>query len=54
MVQKEHAEEEDKVNIIMLTHTTVEKNIIAALDKIEKLPTMAGKIVRIRLEELNK
>ncbi|SFI77922.1 homoserine dehydrogenase [Nitrosomonas sp. Nm34] len=54
MVQKEHAEEEDKVNIIMLTHTTIEKNIIAALDKIEKLPTMAGKIVRIRLEELNK
>lgn len=54
MVQKEHAEEEDKVNIIMLTHTTIEKNIMAALDKIEKLPTMAGKIVRIRLEELNK
>ncbi len=54
MVQKEHAEEENKVNIIMLTHTTIEKNINAALDKIEKLPTMAGKVVRIRLEELSK
>ncbi|MDV6344554.1 homoserine dehydrogenase [Nitrosomonas sp. Is37] len=54
MVQKEHAEEEDKVNIIMLIHTTIEKNINAAIDKIEKLPTMAGKVVRIRLEELSK
>ena len=54
MVQKEHAEEEDKVNIIMLTHTTIEKNINRAIDKIEKLPAMAGKVVRIRLEELRK
>lgn len=54
MVQKEHAEEEDKVNIIMLTHTTIEKNINTAIDKIEKLPIMAGKVVRIRLEELSK
>ncbi|SDH80679.1 MULTISPECIES: homoserine dehydrogenase [unclassified Nitrosomonas] len=54
MVQKEHTEEEDKVNIIMLTHTTIEKNINTAIDKIEKLPVMAGKIVRIRLEELSK
>lgn len=54
MVQKEHAEEDDKVNIIMLTHTTIEKNINTAIDKIEKLPIMAGKVVRIRLEELSK
>ena len=54
MVQKEHAEEEDKVNIIMLTHTTIEKNINTAIARIESLPVMAGSIVRIRMEELSK
>lgn len=54
MVQKEHAEKEDKVNIIMLTHTTIEKNINTVIDKIEKLSVMASKVVRIRMEELNK
>ena len=53
MVQKEPSEGEDKVNIIMLTHMTVEKNINAAIVKIEKLPVMTGKVTRIRLEELN-
>lgn len=54
MVQKEHAEEEDIVNIIMLTHTTIERNINTVIAKIEALPVMAGKVVRIRMEELNK
>jgi homoserine dehydrogenase len=53
MVQKEHADEEDKVNIIMLTHKTVERNVNAAIEKIQNLSTMAGNIIRIRLEELN-
>jgi homoserine dehydrogenase len=53
MVQKEHADEEDKVNIIMLTHKTVERNVNAAIEKIQNLPAMAGNIIRIRLEELN-
>jgi len=53
MVQKEPNEGEDQVNIIMLTHMTVEKNINAAIAKIEKLPVMTGKVTRIRLEELN-
>ena len=53
MVQKEPSEGEDKVDIIMLTHLTVEKNINAAIAKIEKLPVMTGKVTRIRLEELN-
>lgn len=53
MVQKEHADEEDKVNIIMLTHKTVERNINMATEKIQNLPVMADKIIRIRLEELN-
>jgi homoserine dehydrogenase len=53
MVQKEPHEGEDQVNIIMLTHLTVEKNVDAALSKIEALPVVAGKVTRIRLEELN-
>lgn len=53
MVQKEHADEEDKVNIIMLTHKTVERNVNTAIEKIQNLSTMAGNIIRIRLEELN-
>ncbi|MCU0810490.1 MAG: homoserine dehydrogenase [Thiobacillaceae bacterium] len=53
MVQKEPAEGEEQVNIILLTHITVEKNINAAIAKIEALDTVAGKVMRIRLEELS-
>ncbi|GDX59452.1 homoserine dehydrogenase [Nitrosomonadaceae bacterium] len=53
MVQKEPGKGEEQVNIIMLTHLTIEKNINAAIVKIEELPVMTGKVTRIRLEELN-
>ncbi len=52
MVQKEPAEGESRVDIVMLTHRAIEKNVNAALAKIEKLPTVVGKVTRIRLEEL--
>ena len=52
MVQKEPAEGEEQVNIILLTHVTVEKNVNAAIAKIEALDTVAGQVMRIRLEEL--
>ena len=52
MIQKEPSEGEEQVNIIMLTHETVEKNIDQAIVKIEALSTIAGKVTRIRLEEL--
>ena len=52
MVQKEPGEGEDQVDIIMLTHLTVEKNINAGIARIEKLPANLGKVTRIRLEEL--
>jgi len=52
MVQKEPAEGEEQVNIILLTHITVEKNINAAIAKIEALDAVAGQVMRIRLEEL--
>jgi len=53
MIQKEPPEGEEQTDIILLTHRIVEKNIVDAIAKIEALPTVRGKIVRIRLEELN-
>ncbi|MCC6209819.1 MAG: homoserine dehydrogenase [Burkholderiales bacterium] len=52
MVQKEPGEGEKSVDIVMLTHRAVEKNVIVAMARIEKLPTVLGKVTRIRLEEL--
>ncbi|WP_324780633.1 homoserine dehydrogenase [Thiobacillus sedimenti] len=52
MVQKEPAEGEEQVDIILLTHVTQEKNVNAAIARIERLDTVAGKVMRIRLEEL--
>ena len=52
MVQREPAEGEQQVDIIMLTHQTREKSINTAIGKIEKLPVVTGKVTRIRLEEL--
>ena len=52
MIQKEPSEGEDQVDIIMLTHLCREKNINAAMKKIEALDSVDGKITRIRLEEL--
>ena len=54
MMQKEPHEGEELVNIIMLTHITVEKNINQAITKMEALDSVSGKVTRIRLEELNK
>jgi homoserine dehydrogenase len=53
MVQKEPRAGEVEVDIIMLTHLTVEKNVAAAIAKIERLPVVVGAVTRIRLEELN-
>jgi homoserine dehydrogenase len=52
MVQKEPAEGEEQVDIILLTHITLEKNVNAAIARIEALDTVAGQVMRIRLEEL--
>ena len=52
MVQKEPGEGEKRVDIVLLTHRAIEKNVDAALKKIERLKTVVGKVTRIRLEEL--
>jgi homoserine dehydrogenase len=53
MLQKEPAEGETKTDIIMLTHQTQEKNVDAAIAKIEALPTVVGQVTKIRLEQLS-
>ncbi len=53
MIQKEPGDDEDTVNVIILTHKTVEKNINAAITKIEALSVVTGQVTRIRIEELN-
>jgi len=53
MVQKEPNEGEDQVDIIMITHLTVERNINSAIIKVEKLQAVMGNVIRIRLEELS-
>ena len=52
MVQKEPAEGQDQVDIIMLTHQCVEKRVNAAIAKIEGLPVVLDKVTRIRQESL--
>jgi homoserine dehydrogenase len=53
MIQKEPPEGQTQVDIIMLTHLTVEKNVNAALEKVEALPVVKGKVTRIRLEHFD-
>jgi homoserine dehydrogenase len=52
MVQKEPGEGERQVDIVMLTHVALEKNVNAAIGRIERLATVVGKVTRIRLEAL--
>ena len=53
MIQKEPSEGEEQTDIILLTHLTIEKRVVDAIEAIESLPTVKGKVVRIRLEALN-
>ena len=53
MLQKEPAEGETRTDIIFLTHQTQEKNVDAAIAKMEALATVCGSVTRIRLENLS-
>jgi len=54
VIQKEPEEGEEQTDLIMLTHLTREKHINAAIKKIEALGVVAGKVTKLRLEELGK
>jgi len=52
ILQKEDLVNDENVPIVLVTHEVVEKNIIEALKDIEKLEVVKGKIIKIRIEEL--
>jgi homoserine dehydrogenase len=54
VIQKEPGEGEDQTDLIMLTHQTREKHVNAAIAKIEALGVVAGKVTKLRMEELGK
>ncbi len=53
VIQKEPAAGEDVVPLIMLTHRVAEKNMNTALERIEALDSIEGKVVRLRMEHLH-
>jgi homoserine dehydrogenase len=53
MIQKESPEGEDQTDIILLTHRSVERQVVDAIARIEALSTVRGKVTRIRMEQLN-
>lgn len=52
ILQKEDLVDDENVPIVLVTHEVIEKNIIDALKDIEKLDVVKGKIIKIRIEEL--
>jgi homoserine dehydrogenase len=54
MLQKEPQEGEAEADIVILTHTTQEKTIDAAITRIEALPAIAGTVIKIRMEALSR
>ncbi|HUH95496.1 MAG TPA: homoserine dehydrogenase [Casimicrobiaceae bacterium] len=53
MIQKESPEGEDQTDIILLTHRSVERQVVEAIARVEGLATVRGKVTRIRMEQLN-
>ncbi|HEX8980876.1 MAG TPA: homoserine dehydrogenase [Parasulfuritortus sp.] len=53
MLQKEPAEGADRTDVVILTHVAKEKDVNAAIARIEALDSISGKVTRIRMEELN-
>jgi homoserine dehydrogenase len=52
VLQREPGEGENQTDIILLTHRTIERQVNAAIARIEALQTVLSKSIRIRLEDL--
>lgn len=52
LFQREPSEGENQTDIIMLTHNAVERDVNAAIARIEALPTVLAPVIRVRQEEL--
>lgn len=53
LIQKEALEGERQTDLVMLTHATKEKNMLAAIQEIQCLPTVMADVVKLRLENLS-
>jgi homoserine dehydrogenase len=53
LLQKEPEDGANKTDIIILTHQTQEKNVLAAIAKMEKLDCVFGNVTKLRLEDLS-
>lgn len=53
ILQKEDLINDKNVPIVLVTHEVLEKNIVDALKDIENLDVVKGKIIKIRIEELD-
>jgi len=54
IVQKEPKEGADQVSVVILTHRVVERDVNQAIQAIEQLDGITSKVMRIRLETLDK
>lgn len=52
MLQKEPQESETEADIVILTHTTLEKNMDAGIIEIEALQAIVGNVTKLRVETL--
>jgi homoserine dehydrogenase len=52
-LQREAAEGESQTDFILLTHVATEGRIDAAIARIEGLPTVLSRVIRIRMEDLS-
>jgi len=52
LFQREPSEGENQTDIIMLTHAAVERDVDAAIRRIEALPTVLAPVIRLRQEDL--
>jgi len=52
IVQKEKTDDQGCVPLVILTHNVLESNMMSAIEQIENLSSVTGKVIRIRLETL--
>ena len=52
IIQKEPEDDSTEANVIMLTHSVIEKQMNEAIQQIESLDTISGEVIRIRMESL--
>jgi homoserine dehydrogenase len=54
MIQKEIQEDDEIVDIILVTSNMIEKEINKIINEIEALPENKDKVVKLRIEQLNR